>query len=69
MLPLPFAPGLELHHPIMSMIGGHVGRLESERDVCGFGGINIAVLVRINLLINIVVCSFNSVNIHILCYI
>ena len=25
--PLAYAPGLELHHPIMSMIGGHGGRL------------------------------------------
>ena len=29
--PLAYDPGLELHHPIMSMIGGHGGRLERER--------------------------------------
>ena len=26
------APGLKLHHPNMSMIGGYVGLLERERD-------------------------------------
>ena len=28
---LAYDPGLELHHPIMSMIGGHRGRLDRER--------------------------------------
>ena len=30
--PLAYTPGLELHHPIMSKIGGHGGQLESERE-------------------------------------
>ena len=30
--PLAYTLGLELHHPIMSKIGGHGGQLESERD-------------------------------------
>ena len=35
--PLAYAPLLELHHPIMSMLGGHGGRLEREREsVCVF---------------------------------
>ena len=29
--PLAYAPGLELHHPIMSMLGEYRGRLERER--------------------------------------
>ena len=32
-VPLDYAPGLELHHPIMSTLGGHVCRLERERDI------------------------------------
>ena len=28
--PLTYAPGLELHHPIMSMLGGHGGQLERD---------------------------------------
>ena len=31
--PLAYTPGLELHHPIMSILGCHGGRLERER-VC-----------------------------------
>ena len=30
--PLAYTLGLELHHPIMSKIGGHGGQLESERE-------------------------------------
>ena len=33
---LAYAPGLEHHHPIMSTIGVHRGRLERERDRCSF---------------------------------
>ena len=29
---LVYDPGLELHHPNMSMLGGHRGWLESERE-------------------------------------
>ena len=30
--PIASARGLELHHPIISMLGGHGGRLERERE-------------------------------------
>ena len=30
--PLAYAPGLELHHPIISTLGDTGGRLERERD-------------------------------------
>ena len=29
--PLAYAPVLELHHPIMSMLGGHRGQLVREK--------------------------------------
>ena len=32
-VPLASTPGLELYHPIMSMLGGHGGQLERYRDI------------------------------------
>ena len=32
-VPLASTPGLELYHPIMSMLGGHGGQLEREREI------------------------------------
>ena len=30
--PLSYAPGMEIHRLIMSMIGGHRGQLEKDRE-------------------------------------
>ena len=31
--PRDYAPGLELHHPVMSILWGNLGRLEKEREL------------------------------------